>query len=376
MKVTVKDKFLNVRVGKPSVNAPCFQFIAPGSEIEVDGKLYKGDLFRDIDIWLRDEADNYYWSGGVSQGALVGRRLDTAHFIPEKMSWGHKRFDIPFIWQELSTKGEGVTVALIDTGIEPGNDFSNIHPSSRSFLGDNEIKDINGHGTRMAGIIGANGTDKVFGVSPDVKLLILRATPQQSETNFDGFTRAVNFAASLPEVDIISISYSFTLDNPLFKAAIQDAVSAGKIIVSAIGNNHNPASVNTPDRNTFPSCYSPAFPAKNGLLSIGAFDESGNLVSFSNWSNHLRCLAPGKSVLTTNIGQTTKAENGTSIATAFTVGCLALMLSYAKKHQLTVDCVDVLINSCDDTGTDTGFDIKQGYGLININNAISKIKIP
>ena len=64
MKVLVKH-FLNVRAGKPSVNAPCYQYLAPGSEVEVDGKLYKGDQFEGINTWLKDDVDNYYWSGGV-----------------------------------------------------------------------------------------------------------------------------------------------------------------------------------------------------------------------------------------------------------------------------------------------------------------------
>ncbi|SHK70613.1 hypothetical protein SAMN04488028_107198 [Reichenbachiella agariperforans] len=63
MKVTV-TKYLNVRVGKPSVNAPCYQYLAPGSEIEVGEKLYLGDSYDGMDTWYRDEADNYYWSGG------------------------------------------------------------------------------------------------------------------------------------------------------------------------------------------------------------------------------------------------------------------------------------------------------------------------
>ena len=69
MKVTVKV-FLNVRVGKPSVNAPCYQYLAPGTELEVDGNLYPGDKFEGIDTWLKDEAGNYYWSGGVNYNPI------------------------------------------------------------------------------------------------------------------------------------------------------------------------------------------------------------------------------------------------------------------------------------------------------------------
>ena len=60
MKLIVKDKYLNVRVGRPSINAPCSQYIAPGSEIEVDGLLYKGDPYESIDTWFKDEF--YKWA--------------------------------------------------------------------------------------------------------------------------------------------------------------------------------------------------------------------------------------------------------------------------------------------------------------------------
>lgn len=64
MKVAVKY-YLNVRIGRPSVNAPCQQYLIPGNEIEVDGKLYDGDQFEGTYKWMKDEAGNYYWAGGL-----------------------------------------------------------------------------------------------------------------------------------------------------------------------------------------------------------------------------------------------------------------------------------------------------------------------
>ena len=58
MKVTV-TKYLNVRVGKASVNAPSYQYLAPGTILEVEDKTYKGDKYEDKDDWLKDAAGNY-----------------------------------------------------------------------------------------------------------------------------------------------------------------------------------------------------------------------------------------------------------------------------------------------------------------------------
>jgi hypothetical protein len=70
MKVTVKD-FLNVRVGKPSVNAPTFQFLAPGSILDVEEKFFDGDKLEGNSLWVKDEADNYYWSGGIQRDHIT-----------------------------------------------------------------------------------------------------------------------------------------------------------------------------------------------------------------------------------------------------------------------------------------------------------------
>src|SRR6186713_2671560 len=100
MKVTVKDNFLNVRIGRPSVNAECHQFLAPGSVIDVDGKLYPGDRFHGIDTWYKDAAGNYYWSGGVGSGD-VKFNYNTLLGLPDPI---------------CATKGDGVVVAIIDSG--------------------------------------------------------------------------------------------------------------------------------------------------------------------------------------------------------------------------------------------------------------------
>ena len=92
MKITV-TKFLNVRVGKPSLNAPCYQYLAPGSELQTDGNLYKGDSYDGIDTWMKDNAGNYYWSGGVEKENLNNQLLAD---ISGK--WWLKNYNIPEIW--------------------------------------------------------------------------------------------------------------------------------------------------------------------------------------------------------------------------------------------------------------------------------------
>src|SRR5260221_6326526 len=104
MKVTV-NKYLNVRVGKPSVNAPCYQYLAPGSELEVDGQSYPGDTYKDINTWLKDATGNYYWSGGVQNNFTKDQSLDY---------W----FDLlEMIDVQKIEEGENANILILDSGI-------------------------------------------------------------------------------------------------------------------------------------------------------------------------------------------------------------------------------------------------------------------
>jgi len=337
----------------------------------------------DLGKWYKDRDGHFYWGGALNEVLSIGFPVPevvsevSLTFDSGKMSWGHKFYDIPLIWKDLGTKGKGVTVAVIDTGIDASHAdlISNIHPLSKSFVGDsNSITDTDGHGTGMAGIVGASGNSKVFGVAPGCTLMIVKATPQVAGVDLKVFAEAVNFVASIAEVDIVSISYSFAEDNGALKQAIQNCLNANKIVLAAIGNGHLAESG---DRDRFPACYNNGFPQHAGVVSIGAFDSGGQLCTFSNWNSHLCCVSPGDfSVLTTGIGNISVNGAGTSIATAFTAGCLALMVSYAKLNnpEMIKNCVHAMLSTCDDIGPTVGFDIRSGNGIMNFRNAISKLK--
>ena len=337
------------------------------------------------DKWFRDKEGRFYWGGGLKDlseistqpfPAVSAEVLGGIQFDPAKMSWGHKFCNIPFIWSDLETLGKNITVAIIDTGIDETHAdlVNNIHPLSKNFIQDGgPISDSDGHGTSMAGIIGATGKNKVFGVAPEVKLLIVKVMQEARGANPKVFAKALDFVSNIPEVDIVSISSSFLTDDQDLRTSIQTCLSANKIIVSAIGNLRDFISIpQGPDHNTFPACY-------NGVIAVGAFDQSGEVLkNVSCWNEHLSFLAPGDfSVLTTGLNNTTKMGKATSIATAFTSGCLALILSYARQKAIPFkDCVKAILESCDDIGTVIGKDIQSGNGRLNIRNAITKIKKP
>lgn len=367
------------------------------------GEVWEGFTFDGIEVdvmevpnpalgrWYRDRDGTYYWGGGlreireeaveleVSRGFEAADALPQLLFDPNKMSWGHKMYDIPFIWKDLGTKGEGVTVAVIDTGIDTQHaDLkANIHPLSKSFLGNPpDISDVDpkSHGTRMAGIIAGTGEGKVFGIAPAAKLLVLKATQKKFDADINKFIEALKFAASIPEIDIVSISYTLR-NTDTFRQAIEECLAAKKIVLAAIGNGRDPEVPE--DGDTFPSSYNSGALNIHGdeVIAIGAFDEQGKICGFSNSNKHLSFLAPGMAILTANINNSTKVEDGTSVSTAFTAGCLALMVSYCKLNNKPVsNCTKALLTTCDDLGPDIGHDSPSGFGIMNIRNAIARIK--
>ena len=369
--------------------SPVLDFDDKSNVVDVVSKGYAfestGEITNRLGTWYKDRDGYYYWEAGLE---LLASKT-TPNFLADEttqqlthpfdavtMSWGHQFCNIPFIWSDLDTMGGNVTVAIIDTGIdvEHSDLKKNIHSLSKSFVG-GSIADVHGHGTNMAGIVAADGTSKVFGVAPAAKILVVKAAEQKNDVDLETFAEAINFASSIPEVDIISISYSVVTDHPSFKQAVLNACKANKMVLGAIGNARDITNPDGPDDDTFPACYNPELPDQTGVLGIGAFNEAGNLSEFSNWSKHLKCLAPGESILTTHIGNETKEDNGTSIATAFTAGCLALMISFCKSKNLDIQrCVPAILSTCDDIGITIGPDIRTGYGRINLRNAISKIK--
>jgi major intracellular serine protease len=342
--------------------------------------------------WFKDRDGFFYWGGGLTEMFQAAPESPTAApdlfevaevaeeiaFDQAKMSWGHQFYNIPIIWSDLGTMGKGVTVAVIDTGIDTTHAdlVSNIHPKSKSLIGtEDDIidRDPNHHGTRMAGIIAGSGKNKIFGVAPESKVLIVKATMKKIGADVNLFTDAVKFVTSIPEVDIVSISYTLK-DKPLFKEAIQKCIDANKIIVAAIGNLRDNDIPVDPD--TFPSCYNSGInnTLGNEVIAVGAFDQQKAISVFSNFNPHLSCIAPGESILTANAGNGSVLEDGTSIATAFMAGCLALMVSFGKTHNKTArDCAKAVLNSCEDLGP-AGHDSKSGFGFLDLKKAISKIK--
>jgi subtilisin family serine protease len=229
MEVTVKDKYLNVRVGQPSVNAPCNKSLGPASKISVEGLPYKGDLYDGIDTWLKDDGGNYYWSGGVNSSTTTNPIISTtesdvnaftsiAQFSPELINWNARVIKLPA--NIRNSLGNGINVAVLDSGVEKKQlDLAQNLVESRDFTipiqGD---LDVEGHGTEMASLIAASAFcagKGIIGVAPNAKIYSAKVIYDQGDPgDFASVGRSLDYLLR-KEIDIVNMSIGRPPDNPL-----------------------------------------------------------------------------------------------------------------------------------------------------------------
>ncbi len=325
MKVTV-TKYLNVRVGEPSVNAPCFQYLAPGSVIDVDDDEHKGDVYDDIDTWYKDEANNYYWTGGAQKVVIPkSQPLETA--APAQLDWYHEEYKLPELWQTYDTQGEGIRVAIMDSGIIE-------HPClPKNITGHNYVNntstfiDNHGHGSRVAGMICASGPG-LIGVAPKAEIFIAKVVDTGNPTaqaiadaldKLPGDIRIVVIPHAMLDIDFVVPG--MTLD------ALKKVFSNSKRILFCSAGDNDPGSGTF---NKFPaSITSP------NILSLAAVKKD-KVIKASCKSDHITLAAPGADVKvvikpTPNNEQGITIDSGTSFSAPFAAGIMALMLSRRKK---------------------------------------------
>lgn len=141
----------------------------------------------------------------------------------------------------LNFKGDGIKVAVIDTGVDYNHPaLFGFGPTGKVVGGydfienDNEPLDTNGHGTEVAGIIAANGNLK--GIAPNAKILAYRVSDVGESVSSDLIVKAIEQAVQ-DGANVINISLGVNRTNSKIEDAINDAVKKGIVVVAAAGNS-------------------------------------------------------------------------------------------------------------------------------------------
>jgi membrane-anchored mycosin MYCP len=242
--------------------------------------------------------------------------------------WAQTALNFESVWSQLGDEGQGVTVAVIDSGVDYNAQLAG--RVTAIDLTNTGIQDCVLHGTGVAGIIAASNEEAAgsafnpfVGVAPkadilSVKVINTDSTSVQggqltgdSATLSEGIRAAVNDGAS-----VLSISIQTTNTTEL-EQAVEFAEQRNVVVVAAAGNDQP----NSPIGPFYPASYP-------GVISVGAVDDTGTLASFADPKTQESVTAPGVNVTSIQPGGFSNQLNGTSFAAPFVSGVAALVRSY------------------------------------------------
>lgn len=231
------------------------------------------------------------------------------------------------IWEEANY-GEGIIVAVIDTGVDT------THPNLQdniiggyNFTREDDVhtfEDYNGHGTHVAGIIAAINYQKgMVGMAPKSKLLILKALDVFGNSSYSILIKALKFAMNWrgpnkEKVSIINMSIGGNRHSEELYSTIKELDKQGIILVSAAGNNGD--SLVTTEERSFPSFY-------HEVISVGSISEKYIPSTFSDTNLNIDFVALGENVYSTHLNAGYAELTGTSMAAPFVSGAIALILN-------------------------------------------------
>jgi hypothetical protein len=272
--------------------------------------------------------------------------------------------------------GQGVTVGVIDSGIDVDHpEFAGaIHPDSIDIVTDGPtFVDADGHGTAVAGVIGARRNDALaHGVAYQSQLLVVRADAPGSCGTMSGCAfmatdvadatdHAVDHGANVINYSLGGVS---ALD-PTLEAALERATDAGRILVFAAGNESELEP-------TFPGRFAADAQADGLAIAVGAVDASNQIASFSNRAGSALdsfLVAPGVGIAAPALGGGSKLFSGTSVAAPHVAGAAAVVLQ-AAPFLSGAQVVELLLDTAKDLGA-LGTDPVYGRGLVDLDAAMS-----
>lgn len=283
--------------------------------------------------------------------------------------------------------GAGVTVAVIDTGIDSDHPelIGNLHPASTDIVAARgDMEDSGFHGTFVSGIIAAaRDGEGVHGIAFDSQIMSIRADTDPDRDpndacvpggdcgfNADDVMRAIDYAVA-NGADIINLSLGGHVGDLLIGEAMERAARAGVLLVVAAGNENVPFLAS-------PASYAGDPDMLGMVVAVGATDENNQRAWFSNGAEDQErwmLMAPGVNIISTApVGTGILGDNleygisqGTSFAAPYVAGALALLLD-AFPGLTPARALDLLFETATDLG-DPGPDIEYGMGLVNLEEA-------
>jgi subtilisin len=229
---------------------------------------------------------------------------------PSTVQWGVRRTG--------TADGTGKRVWIIDTGVDTDHPDLDVDTLlSKCFVtNETSVEDDNGHGTHVAGIIGAlNNSFGVVGVAAGVKIIALKALNNDGEGSTSQLIRALNYVGQNAQPgEVVNMSLGTDTISPSLDNAVLMLAEKGILFSIAAGNSSQKASLSSPGRVNHPNVF-----------TVSAIDSLGNFASFSNFGNDVVDLAaPGVRIVSTYSQGRYARLSGTSMAAPHVAGILVI----------------------------------------------------
>ena len=261
----------------------------------------------------------------------------------QTLPWGIDKIDAD-LSSTLAGNGSGeianVDAYVIDTGIDTAHPDLNVVGPWVQYVGGPK-RDCNGHGTHVAGTIGArDDANGVVGVAPGIKLHAVKVLNCSGSGTWSGVISGIDYVAGTTTRPAVANMSLGGAQNDAVDNAVRGAVDRGVFFAVAAGNDgalacgHSPAAAGP----------------KSGVATVAATDSNDNEASWSNYGSCVDLWAPGVNVYSTYKGSSYATLSGTSMATPHVAGGAALYLS--NNTNATPDTVEkALVNAASRTTT-------------------------
>ncbi len=291
---------------------------------------------------------------------------------PASAQYALAALNMPQAWQ-LTQGNPNVKVAVIDSGVDPTHPdlVGNLLPGASFAASKNPNSQLPpwadefGHGTHVAGIIGAMANSiGVTGVAPQCKILPVKVLDEWGYGDTISVTQGIEWAIQ-QGVQVMNLSVGVHDRDPAMEETIKRALANNTVVVAASGNQGGQW-----------ESYPAAFP---GVIAVGSIDEQRQRAETSNYGDWLTVVAPGVQIMSTKPtyplhenptpGNAYEFDSGTSMASPAVAGVAALLLS--QNPRLTAQEVKWRIEkSATDLG-EPGIDKFYGHGMVNAAAALN-----
>ena len=271
----------------------------------------------------------------------------TAPFLDSALNW----LGVP---KDNSEWGQGITIALLDTGVSIHRALESSTISQIGLIDDEntEGSEYQGHGTAIASLlVGDNG----IGIAPSAELLSIQVMDSDgigdSFTLAEGILQAVDSGATIISMSLGGYGYTSVLEN-----AVDYAVANNVILVASAGND---------GMNAAP------YPARfENVIGVAAIDAESQRPEFSNYSSSIDVAAPGVEVLAAWGEEEWIRFSGTSAAVPFVTGGIAATMSLDKQLS-PQEAAEAILTYSNDT-TAPGKDLETGAGSLNMDRVLHR----